>query len=65
MPFDVRFELFEPEHLYAFEKIGSGLVVLTMHSLPQAIIHPDTGKKIFMPFRMSGNLPGLVLNCER
>ena len=22
--------------------------------LPQAIIHPDTGKKIFMPFRMSG-----------
>lgn len=23
----------------------------------QSIIHPDTGKKIFMPFRMSGYVP--------
>lgn len=27
------------------------------HSLLQAIIHPDTGEKIFMPFRMSGMSP--------
>uniref|UniRef100_A0A3Q3BAQ3 Sideroflexin 5b n=1 Tax=Kryptolebias marmoratus TaxID=37003 RepID=A0A3Q3BAQ3_KRYMA len=26
-------------------------------SLLQAIIHPDTGEKIFMPFRMSGYVP--------
>jgi len=25
--------------------------------IKQAIIHPDTGKKIFMPFRMSGFVP--------
>ena len=26
--------------------------------VPQAIIHPDTGQKIFMPFRMSGTVSG-------
>ena len=27
------------------------------HLLLQAIIHPDTGKKVFMPLRMSGFVP--------
>lgn len=34
----------------------------TLCSVPgscQAILHPDTNEKIFMPFRMSGKLPGL------
>uniref|UniRef100_A0A8C9S713 Sidoreflexin n=1 Tax=Scleropages formosus TaxID=113540 RepID=A0A8C9S713_SCLFO len=29
--------------------------------LEKAIIHPDTGEKIFMPFRMSGMVVGLLL----
>uniref|UniRef100_A0A673C6V1 Sideroflexin 5a n=1 Tax=Sphaeramia orbicularis TaxID=375764 RepID=A0A673C6V1_9TELE len=29
--------------------------------IKQAIIHPDTGEKIFMPFRMSGTVVGLLL----
>ena len=28
-----------------------------MYLIPQAIIHPDTGEKVFMPFRMSGFVP--------
>ncbi|TNM98963.1 hypothetical protein fugu_013527 [Takifugu bimaculatus] len=28
--------------------------------IKQAIIHPDTGEKIFMPFRMSALIPGLI-----
>ncbi|KAJ3613381.1 hypothetical protein NHX12_019631, partial [Muraenolepis orangiensis] len=27
------------------------------HKIKQAIIHPDTGEKILMPFRMSGFIP--------
>lgn len=32
--------------------------------LPQAIIHPDTGKKIFMPFRMSGKYAAHTCNIQ-
>lgn len=34
--------------------LSSSLHVLLSLSRVQAIIHPDTGEKIFMPFRMSG-----------
>lgn len=37
--------------------IGKGPKCLTVHYFLlcfQAIIHPDTGKKVLMPFRMSG-----------
>ena len=43
--------------------LGKGSECLTVHYFLlcfQAIIHPDTGKKILMPFRMSG-----VLLCKK
>jgi len=31
--------------------------VLNNDYVMQAILHPDTGEKVFMPFRMSGFVP--------
>ena len=38
-------------------------IMCSWYPLPQAIIHPDTGKKIFMPFRMSGYVMWCNLTC--
>ncbi|XP_038554862.1 sideroflexin-5b isoform X1 [Micropterus salmoides] len=38
----------------------SDLQLWEAQKIKQAIIHPDTGEKIFMPFRMSGTISGYV-----
>ena len=40
-------------------------IIVHNESIFQAIIHPDTGAKIFMPFRMSGKLYQFVVkHCD-
>ncbi|XP_029368677.1 sideroflexin-5b [Echeneis naucrates] len=45
---------------YKYGSLPSGVSDLQLweaQKIKQAIIHPDTGEKIFMPFRMSGYVP--------
>uniref|UniRef100_A0A3P8PST8 Sidoreflexin n=1 Tax=Astatotilapia calliptera TaxID=8154 RepID=A0A3P8PST8_ASTCA len=64
-------DVIDPSTLFVTEKRLRECVELLDHfkqgTLPlgvtnaQAIIHPDTGEKILMPFRMSGSVVGLLL----